>query len=95
MLHVTYGEDERNGDFSILAPVPAGVDPGLDFLLASSTALLTQVAEDSEFYTVGLRWEVSSSVAAKFEYTSYENAPEYQLIAGDASLFQFALTTVF
>ena len=95
LLHVTYGEDERNGDFSILAPVPAGVDPGLDFLLASSTALLTQVAEDSEFYTVGLRWEVSSSVATKFEYTSYENAPEYQLIAGDASLFQFALTTVF
>jgi hypothetical protein len=93
LLHATYGVDERKGDFSIFDGVPLGF--GFEPLIAASQGLITQAEEDSEFYTVGLRWEVSSSVAAKFEYTSYENAPEYQLIAGDATLFQFALTTVF
>jgi porin-like protein len=94
MLHLTVGADERVGDRSIFDDIPAGI--GFEPLIAATTQnIIFRAEEDSEFYTVGLRWEVSSSVAAKFEYTSYENAPEYQLIAGDASLFQFALTTVF
>jgi hypothetical protein len=93
LLHVTYGEDEDVSDYTIFANVPAGVDPGLDFLLAQSQGVLASVEEDSSFYTIGLRWEVSSSVAAKFEFTKFED--EQPLLAAEASLFQFALTTVF
>ena len=92
LLHLTYGADENDSDFSILSQVPSGADPGLDFLLASSNGLLANVQEDSSYFVLGLRWEVADSVALKVEYTDYQDD---DILGVDASLLQFALTTVF
>jgi len=92
LVHITIGADEDVANFALLNNVPQGVDPGLDFLLASTNGLLLSTEDDSSYYTLGLRWEVTDSVAFKAEYTSYED----KLISSDdASLLQFALTTVF
>lgn len=92
LLHVTFGADENVGDYTILDPVPAGVDAGLDFLLANTTGLIASAEEDSSYVTLGLRWDVADSVAFKVEITDFEN----DLGPGtEATLLQFALTTVF
>ncbi len=93
LIHFTYGEDEDVSDFSLFSDVPQGVSPQLDGLLLQSQGLLTSVEEDSTSYTLGLRWDVSSSVAAKFEFSKFDD--EHPALASEASLFQFALTTVF
>lgn len=90
LVHLTYGIDEGKGDLGLLNGVPAGVDPGLDFLIASTTGVMSGNNEDSSYISIGLRWEVSDSVAFKTEYTSFDND-----LGSDASLVQFALTTVF
>jgi hypothetical protein len=92
LVHLTYGADENTSDFSLLDEVPAGVDPGLDFLLARTNGLLTALQEDSTYVILGLRWEMSESVALKVEYTDYQDD---DILGIDSSLFQFALTTVF
>ncbi|MBV1911831.1 MAG: hypothetical protein KUG78_21235 [Kangiellaceae bacterium] len=92
LVHFTYGADDNTSDFSILDGVPAGVDPGLDFLLASTTGLLATVQEDSSYFIAGVRWEIADSVALKLEYTDYQDD---DILGVDASLLQFALTTVF
>jgi len=89
LVHLTYGADEDISK-SILGGVPSGVDPGLDFLIASTAGLFASQGEDSTFFTLGARWEVSDSVAFKAEFTKYDDA-----LASDASLMQFALSTVF
>ncbi len=96
LLHFTYGEDEDVSDFSIFSNasnVPTGISTDFDNLLLQSQGLLTSVEEDSTSYTLGLRWDVSSSVAAKFEFTKFDD--EHPIVGAEASLFQFALTTVF
>lgn len=89
MVHLTYGADENVAN-NILGGVPVGIDPGLDFLIASTAGLFASQEEDSTFFTLGARWEVSDSVAFKAEFTKYDDD-----LSSDASLLQFALTTVF
>ena len=93
LLHATYGEDEDVADFDIIAGVPLGLDPGLDVLVAQTQGVLTSVEEDSSYFSLGLRWDVSSSVAAKFEVRKFED--EQPFLEAEATLVQFALTTVF
>ncbi|NOY71468.1 MAG: porin [Gammaproteobacteria bacterium] len=95
LIHLTYGADENKSDFGILdkVTVPAGVNPQLDMLVGGSKNALLSVQEDSSFYTLGLRWEVSDSVALKVEYTEFENKDTFS--GEEASLIETALTTVF
>lgn len=92
LLHFTYGADKDKANFNILNNVPAGVDPGLDFLLTSTNGLLLSTEQDSSFWTLGVRWEVADSMALKMEFTDFKDD---RPLATEASLFQLALTTVF
>ncbi|TQV75468.1 porin [Aliikangiella marina] len=90
-LHLTYGADETDNDFSALAGVPAGVDPGLDALLAASNLTLQSRFEDATYTTVGFRWDFNPAAALKVEYTDLTDDQFGQ----DASLLRFAVTTFF
>lgn len=90
LIHVTYGADTSSLD-DIVKGVPTGLDPGIDLLIASSLAVQSSNDEKSNFYTLGFRWDVDSSVAFKTEYTHFND----KKFGADANLFQMALVTVF
>lgn len=92
LVHITFGADQDVANFALLGNVPRGVDPGLDFLLASTNGLLASTEDDSRYIILGARWEMNDSVAFKLEYTDYQ---EKLLLGTDASLLQFSLTTIF
>ena len=91
LVHLTYGQDEDKAK-DLLRGVPVGVDPGLDFLIANTIGAIASNEQESNYLTLGMRWDVSDSVAFKVEYTNFED----DLITGnEASLLQIAITTVF
>jgi hypothetical protein len=89
LLHVTYGEDLDKVE-DVMGS--AAAIPQLAALVAGTNGVIVGLEEDSEFYTVGLRWELSDSVALKMDYTDYE---DLNPTGTTTSLFQVALTTVF
>ncbi len=89
--HVTYGADNNDGA-SLTAGIPVGVDPTLDFLIASTNGATQSQAEDTTFITLGARWDFHDSAALKFEYTDYSDDLDS---SGDAGLLRMALVTVF
>ncbi len=92
LLHITYGADENTADFGILDKA-RGTPALTNLITATEKNMLSAVQEDSKFYTLGLRWDVSDSVAFKVEYTNYEDD---DTVSGmNTSLIQTALTTVF
>ncbi|WP_299079202.1 hypothetical protein [uncultured Paraglaciecola sp.] len=92
LLHLTAGADEADPDISLLDDVPVGVVPELDFLYASTVGIFNNGAEDSSFVTLGYKWDMDATVSMKVEYTNFDNK---LMGANDASLLQFAITTVF
>lgn len=91
MPHITYGEDEDTADSSAFMSVPSGLDPALDVLKLSSIGFVESQKEESEYVTVGVRWDFHDSAALKLEYTDFKD----QLGTSDASLVRAAITTVF
>ena len=90
MVHATVGEDVNEPYRKAINSVPLGVDPGLDFLYQTTTAVLDERDFELPFYSVGLRWDFHDSAAFKFEYTVSE-----QLDGSNAGAAEMALVTVF
>ncbi|MCW8877693.1 MAG: porin [Kangiellaceae bacterium] len=92
MFHLTTGVDDNEPNFAMLNGIPSGVDPGLDFLIASTQGLLQSNLEDTSFYTLGYKWDLDAPISLKFEYTTFEDDV---FSTNEASLLQFAIVTVF
>ncbi|QSX39296.1 porin [Shewanella cyperi] len=79
-FHLTYGQDENKpqyDSYNAMAPVIAGLPAQnqaqlLPLLALTKQALETQ-QQDSNYYTVGLRWDFHPSAAFKVEYTDFTN----------------------
>jgi len=93
--HITYGRDEDTPETGTFAGVPWGVAPALDLLRAKSEALVASQEEDSDYITVGVRWDFHDSAALKMEYTEFNDGFRKGATNTDASLFRIAITTVF
>ena len=91
LVHLTYGVDEDTRD-NFTAHVPGNVDPALDFLINTTTALIEDGEDESSYITVGARWNFHDSAALKFEFTNYSNDKNSN---NDAGLFRTAIVTVF
>lgn len=91
MPNITYGEDEDTIDSNTYAGVPLGLNPLLDTLRLGSEALVNSQKVDSDYVTVGVRWDFHDSAALKADYTDYSD----NIGSADASLFRIAITTVF
>jgi len=86
LVHITYGDDDNSKD-----RVTNGV-PG-DHPLFTTTNVLTDAQSiETNYITLGLRWDFHDSAALKFEYTSYNDDLNSN---NDAGLFRTALVTVF
>ncbi|WP_250655866.1 porin [Alkalimarinus coralli] len=66
-IHGTYGMDQNDPSSSVYKTV---ADPFLQALVKSA---VSQQEEDSETYSLGVRWEVESGVALKADYTTYDD----------------------
>lgn len=91
MPSITYGEDEDTVDSNTYAGVPLGFNPLLDALRLGSEALVNSQKTDSDYVTVGVRWDFHDSAALKIDYTDTND----NIGKTDASLFRVAITTVF
>ena len=92
LVHVTYGANEENPDDNFTSAVPFGLDPGLDALKAGTEGFVQRQVSDTNYVTVGVRYDFHESAALKVEYTDYSNDLDSTL---DAGLFRVALVTVF
>ena len=89
LAHVTYGEnDDSRGRITDGVPVVAPLLP----LLIPTNGLTDSQTEESNYITLGLRWDFHDSAALKFEYTSYSDDLDSN---NDAGLFRTALVAVF
>jgi len=91
LVHVTYGADDDTID-NYTTNIPYGLDPGLDFLKASTESLVASQNTKENYVTVGVRYDFHDSAALKFEYTDFSNDNNSD---SDAGLFRVALVTVF
>lgn len=91
LAHVTYGVNEDNKD-RITGGVPVGVAPGIDGLIGATNGITDGETAESNYITVGLRWDFHESSALKFEFTSYGDDLN---TSNDAGLFRTAIVTVF
>ena len=66
--------------------------PSLDALIDPTNAFTDSQISESNYVTLGLRWDFHDSAALKFEYTSYSDDLNSN---NDAGLFRTALVTVF
>jgi len=89
LIHATYGWDESN-KARITENVPL-VPPLLPLITPTNGITDGQISE-SNYVTLGLRWDFHDSAALKFEYTSYSDDFNGN---NDAGLFRTALVTVF
>lgn len=89
LVHVTYGGNDDKRD-RITDGVP--VVPALLPLLVPTNGLTDSQTSETNYVTLGLRWDFHDSAALKFEYTSYSDDLNSN---NDAGLFRTALVTVF
>ncbi len=88
MLHVTYGQDSSTAKL-----LTAGItDPALADLVAATDAVMNSQNEDSNFATVGARWDFHEAAALKFEYTKHSDDLNG---LNDADVVRMAFVTVF
>lgn len=100
LAHITYGADESVHDGIRLDYNIPGIPPGTppEYLppelqaLIAGTQSIEGTSEDTNYITLGLRWDFHDSAALKFEYTAYSDDLNSM---GDAGLFRTALVTVF
>ncbi|WP_189376227.1 porin [Thalassotalea profundi] len=91
VAHITFGQDESSVN-RITGTVPYGLDPTLDYLKAQTDGLADSQANDTNYVTIGLRWDFHDSAALKFEYSDYQDDLDSN---ADAGLFKVGLVTVF
>jgi len=89
LAHVTYGVNDDSRD-RITDDVP--IVPALLPLLIPTNGMTDSQTEETNYITLGLRWDFHDSSALKFEYTSYSDDLNSN---NDAGLFRTALVTVF
>jgi hypothetical protein len=90
LAHITYGAND-NTKARITGGVPSGI-PVIDYLVNQTNGITDGGISETNYITVGLRWDFHDSAALKFEYTSYSDDLNG---ANDAGLFQTAIVTVF
>lgn len=89
LAHITYG-DNSDSRGRITNGVP--VIPQLVPLLIPTNGLTDSQSSETNYVTLGLRWDFHDSAALKFEYTSYSDDLNGN---NDAGIFRTALVTVF
>ena len=89
LVHATYGWDESS-KARITDGVPL-VPPLLPLIIPTNGLTDSQITE-SNYVTLGLRWDFHDSAAIKFEYTTYSDDLNSN---NDAGLFHTAIVTVF
>ncbi|GLX83188.1 porin family protein [Thalassotalea eurytherma] len=88
MLHVTYGQDNSAGKL-----LTSGItEPAFVDLVAATDAAMNSQNEDSNFATVGARWDFHEAAALKFEYTKHSDDLNG---LNDADVVRMAFVTVF
>lgn len=88
MLHVTYGQDSSQGQI-----LTSGItDPALATLVATTDAAMNSQNEDTNFATLGARWDFHDAAALKFEYTKHSDDLDG---LNDADVVRMAFVTVF
>ena len=66
-IHATYGMDENDPSSDVYKSI---ADPRLSAIVKGA---VSKQEEDSETYSLGVRWEVESGVALKADYTTYDD----------------------
>jgi hypothetical protein len=89
LVHATYGWDDSARN-RITKGVP--VIPQLLPLIVPTNTQTDGEKSESDYVTIGLRWDFHDSTALKFEYTTYSDDLNSN---NDAGLFRTALVTVF
>ncbi|MFD2230175.1 porin [Alkalimarinus sediminis] len=84
-VHGTYGMDKNDPSSDVYKRVPAA-------LQASVQSAVSQQVEDSETYSLGVRWEVDTGVALKADYTTYSDDLDK---TADADLISAGIDFVF
>ena len=92
LVHATYGANEQTPQDGFTSAVPFGIDPGLDALKGITEGVVASQVSETNYVTVGVRYDFHESAALKVEYTDYSNDLDSTL---DAGLFRVALVTVF
>lgn len=90
-VHITGGADETTNQLDVLQSIPVGISPSIDALYDAANLTLLSRVEKSSYYTVGIRWDVSSAAAFKIEYTELKD----KVGSNDSGLFRFAISTYF
>ncbi|XQW83829.1 porin [Thalassotalea piscium] len=91
VAHITFGQDKSSAKI-ITGAVPYGLDSTLDYLKAQTDGLSDSREEDSNYITVGLRWDFHDSAAFKLEYSDFQSDVDS---SRDSGLLKMALVTVF
>ena len=84
-IHATYGMDDNDPSSDVYKNIP---DPALSAIVKGA---VSQQVEDSETYSLGVRWEVESGVALKADYTTYDDNND----SADADLISAGIDFVF
>ncbi len=85
-VHATYGMDDNDPSSDVYKTL---ADPYLQALVKGA---VSQQEEDSETYSLGVRWEVESGIALKADYTTYDDDLDD---AADADLISAGIDFVF
>jgi hypothetical protein len=89
LVHITYGSDESiTNNFTSTLPLGTPLDP----LKLATQGILTGQKDESNYVTLGLRWDFHSSASLKFEYTDFTDDLNAN---NDAGLFRTSLVTIF
>lgn len=91
LLTLTYGKDDDDIE-NLTGDVPYGIHPSIDYLKAVTDGTTESFQDDSNYVTLGLRWDFHSSAAFKAEYTTYSDDVNDN---NDADLVRVAVVTVF
>ena len=92
--HITYGVDETTPSiphFLDSGLPPAGTSTQVDTLVAYTKGLFQATNDDSDYITLGVRWDFHDAAAFKAEYTMFND----NLLDDDQNLLRFAIVTVF
>lgn len=88
--HLTYSVADQEPDADFSAPIPGGVSPQLDVLKATVDSL--PLRADDQAITAGVRWDFTSNLAFKLEYSDVSRDVPGDL---DTGLVSFGFDMVF
>ncbi len=96
LVHANYALSENENELGVVSTVPDGASPELDTLKAQTIGAIQSQLSETEYYSVGLRWDFHPSAAFKTEILQ-RNGKLNEDVEGnaDATLIRFAVSTVF